>query len=354
MKIFENLKVVELASVLAGPSVGMFFAELGANVVKFENKKVNGDVTRNWRVAKESKEGVSAYFSSVNYRKTHVLVDYTDAKDMNRVLAAIKEADIVICNFKDGYDRKFGLDYDTLKQTNDRLIYGQVGGYASTPEKVAFDVVLQADCGYMYMNGQADGPPTKMPLAFMDVLAAHQLKEGLLLALYQRGITGKGSLVKTTLEESALASLTNQASNYLMVDHIPQRMGSLHPNIAPYGEVFETKDNALLVLAVGSDKQFAKLCTLLNTTLHEQADFRHNLDRVQHRKALGEALSPLFKEVIAVDFVKECTALQVPVGKVKNLAEVFADDFAQSMVLTEDVDGQTTKRVKTVAFSITP
>lgn len=353
MDFFQNLKVVELASVLAGPSVGMFFAELGAEVLKFENKKVGGDVTRNWRLSHESRDGVSAYFSSVNYHKKHIMVDYNDPMDMSQVLDAIKVADIVICNFKHGYDKKFGLDYDSLKQLNDRLIYGQVGGYASIPEKVAFDVVLQADCGYMFMNGQKDAPPTKMPLAFMDILAAHQLKEGLLLALYKRSVTGKGSCVNTTLEESALSSLTNQASNYLMVNHIPTRIGSLHPNIAPYGELFKTKDHGWIVLAVGSDKQFEKLCQLLGTDLHLRKEFIHNIDRVKNRTLLDEVLSPLFEKVNADEFIQQCIPLQIPVGKVKNMAEVFSQDFAQKMILTEDFEGQETKRVKSVAFTIT-
>lgn len=352
MKIFENLKIVELASVLAGPSVGMFFAELGAEVIKFENKNVGGDVTRNWRVSKESSDGQSAYFSSVNYSKKHVLVDYKDAIDLQMVKDAVVDADIVICNFKYGYDVKFGLDYESLKKINGNIIYAQVGGYASTPEKVAFDVVLQAESGYMFMNGQPTSPPTKMPLAFMDILAAHQLKEGILVALYQRSRTNKGSFVGTTLEESAISSLTNQASNYLMVDHIPQRMGSLHPNIAPYGEVFETKDKSLVVLAVGSDKQFSRLCELLNTDLHEKIEFCDNPSRVKNRKDLDEALTPLFMEVVADDFIHTCTELQIPIGKVKNLKEVFDSPFAQQMVLEEEVDGQMTKRVKTVAFTM--
>lgn len=353
MKIFENLKVVELASVLAGPSVGMFFAELGAEVIKFENKRAGGDVTRNWRVSSELKEGLSAYFSSVNYHKNHVFVDYNDPEDMNNVLKAINKADVVISNFKEGYDVKFGLDYKTLRKTNERLIYAQLGGYASRPEKVAFDVVLQAECGYMFMNGQKDSPPTKMPLALMDILAAHQLKEGILLALYQRASTGEGSLVETTLEESAIASLANQASNYLMADHIPTRIGSLHPNIAPYGELFKTKDNVHLVLAIGSDKQFEKLCQLLGTNIYESPDFKTNLDRVNNRESLSKELLPLFKKVESDEFIEKCISLQIPIGKVKNMKEVFESNTAKSMILVEKVDDQVTKRVKSVAFKIT-
>lgn len=352
MKIFENLKVVELASVLAGPSVGMFFAELGADVIKFENKLVGGDVTRNWRVANESSDGLSAYFCSVNYKKRYVPVDYNDAQDLALVLTEIDSADIVICNFKEGYDVKFGLDYETLKKRNSKLIYSQLGGYASNIEKVAFDVVLQADCGFMYMNGSPDSPPTKMPLAFMDVLAAHQLKEGILIALYQRSMTGKGSYVSTTLEESSIASLVNQASNYLMTNHIPQRMGSLHPNIAPYGEQFQTQDGATIVLAIGSDKQFEKFCQVLNVDLYTKTDFSTNINRVKNRNLLAQQLEPTIISWDSEQLIQQCTKAQIPVGKVKNMQEVFQSDLARNMILVEDIDGQITKRVKSVAFNL--
>lgn len=352
MKIFENLKVVELASVLAGPSVGMFFAELGADVSKFENKLVGGDVTRNWRVSKESSEGPSAYFSSVNYHKKHFFVDYNNKEDMDQILDAINSADVVICNFKDGYDLKFGLDYETLKKSNPKLIYGQIGGYASKPNKVAFDVVLQAETGYMFMNGQKSSPPTKLPLAFMDVLAAHQLKEGILVGLLNRSTTGRGCQVKTTLEESAIASLVNQAANYLMADHIPTRIGSLHPNIAPYGELFETKDNKLIVLAIGSDKQFRKLCDLLNSNLAEREEFNSNQTRVINRTQLSDELAPYFKMVNADDFIESCTEHQIPIGKVKNMEDLFSEEFAQSMILEENIEGKLTRRVRSVAFTI--
>ncbi|CAG5083489.1 CaiB/BaiF CoA transferase family protein [Parvicella tangerina] len=352
MEIFKDLKVVELASVLAGPSVGMFFAELGADVVKFENKLTGGDVTRNWRVANEPKKGQSAYFSSVNFNKKHFLVNFNDQNDLDKVLEAIYDADIVVCNFKEGYDKKFGLDYASLKASNPKLIYAQVGGYASLPDKVAFDVVLQAETGYMFMNGQKTSPPTKLPLAFMDILAAHQLKEGILVALLKRSVSGKGCHVNTTLEESAIASLVNQASNYLMADHIPTRIGSLHPNIAPYGELFETKDDALIVLAIGSDQQFKKLCNLLGSDLYQNEKFLSNQDRVLHRSELEQALIPLFKAINSDEFIRQCIGAQVPIGKVKNLAEVFASPFAKSMILEEEVNGQLTKRVKSVAFSI--
>lgn len=352
MDIFKDLKVVELASVLAGPSVGMFFAELGAEVLKFENKNVGGDVTRNWKIASESEDSISAYFSSVNYKKTYHFVDYHSEKDMRLVLDNISEADIVICNFKEGYAEKFGLDYQQLKQNHPGLIYAQLNGFKSHPERVAFDVVLQAECGYMFMNGQSDGPATKLPLAFMDILAAHQLKEGILAALYKRALTGKGSLVSTSLEESAIASLANQASNYLMAGHIPQRIGSLHPNIAPYGEIFETADKALVVLAIGSDRQFSTLCRLISSNIDQEDRFRHNSDRVIHRSDLAQLLQPMINKMNAAQFIQICLDHHIPVGKVKDMKEVFENSTAHSMVLEETISGQQTKRVKSVAFNL--
>ncbi len=350
---FKELKVIELASVLAGPSVGMFFAELGAEVIKIENKKTNGDVTRTWKLPDEPADNVSAYFSSINWGKEYVFLDYSDEKDYQQLIELIRGADIVLCNFKQGANVKFGLDYDSLKKINPALIYAQLSGFKSTPKRVAFDVVLQAECGYMYMNGQPDSPPTKMPLALMDILAAHQLKEGILVALLKRQATGEGALVRTSLEESAVSSLANQATNWLMNGVIPQRMGSLHPNIAPYGDIFMTKDDKELVLAIGSDTQFAKFCSLIRVTeLATREEFSTNKARVKNRTLLQRELSLPIRNFELSYLVERCIDLGIPMGAIKNMKEVFENPVAQSMILEEDMNGRNTKRVQTIAFTI--
>ena len=258
--MLSNLKVIELASVLAGPDVGMFFSELGAEVIKIENKLLNGDVTRKWKSANEDKNtNVSAYFSSVNWNKKHLFLNLTDKVDKQKVYNLIASADIVITNFKPGDDTKLGMDYSTLKNHNSSLIYGVINGYGSNSKRVAYDVILQAETGFMSMNGTLESGPIKMPVALIDVLAAHQLKEGLLLALLNREKTKKGAFVEVSLYDTALASLKNQATNWLMNNFIPQPIGSLHPNIAPYGETFKTKDGKLLILAIGTDHHFKML-----------------------------------------------------------------------------------------------
>ncbi|MCT4582941.1 MAG: CoA transferase [Flavobacteriales bacterium] len=350
---FTNLKVIELASVLAGPSVGMFFAELGAQVIKIENKRTNGDVTRNWKLPNEQKDAVSAYFSSINWGKQHLFIDYSNDEDYNTVLQLLMDADLVICNFKQGAAAKFNLDYASIKALNPSIIYAQLNGFESTPERVAFDVVLQAECGYMYMNGQADSPPTKMPLALMDILAAHQLKEGILVALINKATTGKGAYVESSLEEAAISSLANQATNWLMNKKIPQRMGSLHPNIAPYGDVFQTKDNKELVLAIGSDAQFQKFCKLLGSEeLSNKAIFLTNEARVKNRSLLKAALADLIINYNRDELIEACIKNGIPMGAVRNMQEVFETPIAQKMILEEQVGNQNTKRVKTIAFNI--
>ncbi len=350
---FSKLKVIELASVLAGPSVGMFFAELGARVIKIENKKTNGDVTRNWKLPNELEGNASAYFYSINWGKEHLFIDFNDHEEHALVLNLIQNADIVICNFKLGGAEKFQFDYPALVKKNPGLIYAQLDGFKSNPKRVAFDVVLQAESGYMYMNGQKNTPPTKMPLALMDILAAHQLKEGILVALLKRVETGKGSLVRTSLEESAIASLANQANNWLMNKTNPERIGSLHPNIAPYGDIFLTKDNKEVVLAIGSDAQFTKFCSLIeHSELARHKDFKTNENRVKNRVKLQKTLEQAIQQFNFEYLIEKSIELRIPIGGIKNMQQVFENPIAKQMILEEKVGNHSTKRVKTIAFTI--
>lgn len=351
--MFQDLVVVELASVLAGPAVGMFFAEQGATVYKIENRKTGGDVTRSWRLGTEDKsKQTSAYFSSVNYNKIYVDADLKNESNRENVLDLIAKSDIVIANFKQESAKKLGMDYESIQKINSTIIYGQINGFSNS-NRVAFDVVLQAETGFMSINGQPDSDPTKMPIALIDVLAAHHLKEGLLTALWKREKTGKGSFVSCSLEEAALASLANQATNYLMNDYIPQCIGSLHPNIAPYGEIVETKDGRKLVLAAGSQIQFEKLCKAIEgEEIINNELFQSNAFRVQNREVLLKILQEKFNNLIFEEIYQRLLSLNVPVGQIKNLKEVFETKTAQDLILEEEIEGEPTRRVKTVVFEI--
>jgi crotonobetainyl-CoA:carnitine CoA-transferase CaiB-like acyl-CoA transferase len=350
-----QLKIVELASVLAGPAVGMFFAELGAEVVKIENKKTNGDMTRSWKLPSETSDSsYSAYYASVNWGKQSYLLDLEDTADRAQAYQLLGDADIVISNYQNKAAERLGVDHKTLSEHNPKLIFAQLNAFDENSTRPAFDVVLQAEAGFMYMNGEADGPPVKMPVALIDVLAAHQLKEGILLALLRRMQTGKGSYVSTSLFESAVASLVNQATNWLMAGHIPQRMGTQHPNIAPYGDSYKCRDGKAILLAVGTEKQFRNLCNVLKRDeLAENGLFSSNAVRVKNRIVLNQILSQQICQFDSAYLLQQLETMGVPAASIRTMQEVFELPAAQSLILEEKLpDATVSKRVKTVAFDI--
>lgn len=354
-KPLQGLKVIELASVLAGPAVGMFLAELGAEVTKIENPKTGGDTTRNWKLPTENPDSkISAYFCSVNWGKQHLFIDLKTQEGKEQVYSLCKEADIVVANYKPGDAKKLGMDYETLKAINPKLIYAELTGYGNSDPRAAFDVVIQAETGYMHMNGTPESAPLKMPVALMDLLAAHQLKQGVLLALLQREKTGEGSHVSTDLYSAGIATLANQATNWLMGGHIPQPIGSAHPNICPYGDILNCADSKKIVLAVGTEQQFAELCVILGKTeLAKDPRFDTNAERVANRKELVSELNTLSATFKGDDLLEKLHQAKVPAGAVLNMEQVFQNPKAQKMILEEEVESINTKRVRTVGFTIT-
>lgn len=348
---FKNLKIIDLSTVLAGPSVGSFFAELGANVLKIEHP-LHGDVTNSWRLKTETNPKTrSAYYASVNYKKTILKLNLGTDTDYGRFSEELKDADILLMNFKKGDDQKLKVTPHELWQIHPGLIIGKITGFGSDADRIAYDLILQAETGFMSMNGTAESGPVKMPVALIDVLAAHQLKEGLLLALLQK-TKQKGQVVSVSLYDAAICSLANQASNYLMEGHIPQRIGSLHPNIAPYGEIFQTKDQQLITFAIGTDQHFKKLVSFLGLDeLATDSRFYNNMERVKNRGVLFELLAEKILELTCAKMITELMDLNVPVAKIKSLDEVFTDPNACALVKEERSNGQNTKRVSQIAFN---
>ncbi|NND95562.1 MAG: CoA transferase [Flavobacteriales bacterium] len=347
----KGIKVIELANVLAGPAVGMFLAELGAEVIKIENRLNGGDMTRSWKLSTEKKDvPISAYFSSINFGKDYLDKDLNNALDHKEVLDLISEADVLINNMKGSSSRKFGLDKDSLRKINERLIHAELTGFAGENSKVGFDIVLQAETGYLSMTG-TDKEAAKLPVALIDVLAAHQMKEGILLALFLRERDGRGSHISCSLEEASLSSLSNQATNFLMQGFVAGRMGTLHPNIAPYGEVVRTKDLKEFVLAIGTQGHFERFCEFLGLgQLLKDERYADNQNRVVNRIGLHKLLQSKVSLLDSEEFEKACDSLKIPVGRIKNLDEVLTSAVAEGMILEEKIENIPTKRLKTVAF----
>jgi crotonobetainyl-CoA:carnitine CoA-transferase CaiB-like acyl-CoA transferase len=333
--MFKNLKVLELASVLAGPGVGQFFAELGAEVIKVESLKTNGDVTRTWKSSGEETDDRSAYFCSVNWGKKSLAIDLETAEGKQTIYKLIKGTDIVIASYKPGDAKKLGVDYETLSAINSSLIYGQITGYGSQNPRVGYDAVIQAEAGFMFMNGEPDGPSLKMPVALIDVLAGHQLKEAILIAMLERTHTGIGKMVEVSLIQTALASLANQSSNWLVAHKLPQKHGSAHPNIAPYGDVFKTKDDVEILLAIGTDRQFQDLCQVLKSAaLLENPLFSTNQNRVKNRELLKLGLILCFENFVSTDLLPELHARNIPAGTIQNIKQAFELPEAKDILMS--------------------
>lgn len=339
--MFQNLKVLELASVLAGPSVGQFFAELGAEVIKVENLKTGGDVTRSWKGEGEQTDDRSAYFCSCNWGKKSIAVDLTSEEGKQVVKKLAHRANIVIASYKPGDAEKLGVSYQQLLRNNEHLIYGQITGYGSDDDRVGYDAVIQAESGFMDLNGEKDGQPTKMPVALIDVLAAHQLKEGLLLALLKKERSGVGSLVEVSLIQSALSSLANQATNWLVTKKLPTRQGSAHPNIAPYGDSFLTKDGKRVLLAVGNDRQFKALIAVLGISEQVldlgawalEVKFLSNQQRVENRLQLNELLEKAIAQFESKELMSKIYHLKIPAGLIQNVEEAFSTQEANEILI---------------------
>ncbi|MDQ3109503.1 MAG: CoA transferase [Bacteroidota bacterium] len=346
IKPFEGLKVVELASVLAGPAVGMFFAELGAEVIKVENPKTQGDITRQWKSYGEKPGDISAYYTSVNWGKKVLFIDISAEKDREKLSELLKTADILLINLKAGDAEKYSIDYNSLVTRFPKLICGYISGYGENDPRPAFDLVMQAETGFMSMNGTAESGPLKMPVAIIDLMAAHQLKEGLLTALYLREKTGKGNCVRVSLFDSAIASLANQASNFLITGINPQRSGSLHPNIAPYGETFLCGDGNYIVLAIGTEKQFERFCIAIGRPeLINDPRFHTNQARIRHREALPELLNPFFIKRPAAESYEILHQSEIPFAIIRSVEEALISPSAAHLIL----DGKT---VKTAVFRL--
>jgi crotonobetainyl-CoA:carnitine CoA-transferase CaiB-like acyl-CoA transferase len=335
-----GLKVLELARILAGPWAGQLLADLGAEVVKVE-RPGTGDDTRGWGPPFVKGEGSAAYFHACNRGKTSLAIDFESEEGRERIRDLAAEADILIENFKVGGLAKYGLDYAALSELNPRLIYcsitgfGQDGPYAP---RAGYDFMIQGMGGIMDLTGDPAGEPQKTGVAFADIFTGVYASNAMLAALHGREKTGRGCHIDMALLDTQVSVLANQAMNYLISGQTPRRLGNAHPNIAPY-QTFRAADGWVIV-AVGNDGQFAKLCRLLALpTLADDLRFRTNKDRVGNRDALTAALEPALSQRGRDELLSAFAAAGVPAGPINSVAEVFADPHVAARGMRLDLDG---------------
>jgi crotonobetainyl-CoA:carnitine CoA-transferase CaiB-like acyl-CoA transferase len=342
MKPLAGLKVLELARVLAGPWVGQLLADLGADVVKVERAGV-GDDTRGWGppfVEGADGENLSAaYYHAANRGKRSVEAAFETEEGQALVRRLALHADVLVENFKVGGLKKYGLDYDRLKTVNPRLIYCSVTGFGQTgpyAPLAGYDFMVQGMAGAMDITGFPDGPPIKAGYATADIFCGLYATVGILAALRRRDETGQGAYLDLALMDSQVAVLGYQAVNYFVSGKPPRRLGNGHPNIVPY-DTFPTSDG-VIILAVGNDGQFAKLCEAIESPdLRDHPDYRTNEGRVRNRAALVPELGRRTARYERDALLEKLFALKVPAGPVNTIAEVFSDPQAIARGLRVDL-----------------
>ena len=317
-----GLLVADFSRVLAGPFATMLLGDLGADVVKVEHPD-GGDETRAWGPPFHGEH--STYYLAVNRNKRSVALDLKDEQGRRAARALAGRADVLVENFKAGALERLGLGFEELGRDNPRLVWCSISGFGreAGAELPGYDFLVQAMSGLMSITGPPGGEPTKVGVALVDVLTGLYAFGGVLAALRERDRTGRGQRVEVSLLGSALASLVNQASSYLCTGRPPRAMGNRHPSITPY-ETLATADRPLVV-AVGNDGQFARLCRVLGLP-EAAADprFATNADRVRHRDELAALLERALAARGAADWVADLAGAGVPCGMVNDVGEAFA------------------------------
>jgi len=342
-----GIKVLELARILAGPWVGQTLADLGADVIKVESPQ--GDDTRTWGPPfvhdASGEDGDAAYFHCCNRGKRSVVLDFRTDHGREAVRRLVAQSDVLIENFKVGGLGKYGLDYESLRRINPGLVYcsvtgfGQDGPYA---DRAGYDFMIQAMGGIMDITGEPDGEPTKPGVAYADIFTGLYGVIAVQSALMHRERTGEGQFIDMALLDSQVAVLANQALNYLVSGNVPGRMGNTHPNIVPY-QPFPASDG-YIVIAVGNDAQFARLCRVLGCDeLASDERFTTNPARVAHRDELVPVLAERTRRFTRAGILEALEANTVPAGPINTIEDVFNDPQVRHRGMAQDLEAPGTE-----------
>jgi crotonobetainyl-CoA:carnitine CoA-transferase CaiB-like acyl-CoA transferase len=338
----KGVRVIELARILAGPWAGQLLADLGADVIKVESP--DGDDTRKWGppfvTGKDGENLSAAYYHACNRGKRSIVIDFSTPEGAETVRKLVATADVLIENFKLGGLKKYGLDYESLKAVNPRLIYcsitgfGQNGPYAS---RAGYDFIVQGMSGLMSITGPAGGEPQKVGVAVTDIFTGLYSVIAIQAALRHAEATGDGQHIDMALFDAQISVLANQNLNYLVSGVSPVQMGNAHPNIAPY-EVLPVKDGHF-ILAVGNDSQFAKFCAVIGKdALAGDPAFATNSARVANRVALREAIVGPLAAFTRDALLPKLEAAGVPASPINNIGQMFCDPQAVARGMRLDLD----------------
>jgi crotonobetainyl-CoA:carnitine CoA-transferase CaiB-like acyl-CoA transferase len=339
----HGVRVIELARILAGPWAGQMLADLGADVIKVESPD-GGDDTRKWGppfVKGADGENLSAaYYHACNRGKRSAAIDFSTPEGAATVKKLVARADVLIENFKLGGLKKYGLDYESLKKLNPKLVYcsitgfGQDGPYAP---RAGYDFIIQGMSGLMSITGPAGGEPQKVGVAVTDLFTGLYSVIAIQAALRHAEATGQGQHIDMALFDAQISVLANQNLNFLVSGKAPVQMGNAHPNIAPY-EVVQAADGHF-ILAIGNDGQFQKFCKVVGLdALPQDPDFSTNAARVANRVRLREKIIAALAPLERAPLLAKLDAAGVPASPINDIGEMFADPQAIARGMRMDLD----------------
>ena len=346
----DNIVVLDLSRILAGPFSTQILSDLGATVWKVESPW--GDDTRKW--GPPFIGGESAYYLSANRGKKSVIVNLRDERGQAIIKQMAQNADILVENFKVGDLARRGLDYDSVSKINPRLIYASVTGFGQTGPRApepGYDAALQGMTGVMSVTGETDGPPSKVGVAWIDILTGLTATIGILSALYDRENSGLGQHVDVSLFDVGIVSMANLAQSYLTDNVVPGRIGTAHPQVAPY-QSFEATDGHFMI-AVGNDDQFRRFCDVLGlTTLPDDARYKDNAARIANREELAGKIAEVFKTNTRDHWIEAIAGVGVTVTPVNTLGDVFKDPQAKARKSLWEVDHPTIGNLPLLASAL--
>lgn len=335
VKPLRNIRVLDLSRILAGPWATQNLADLGAEVIKVEKPGI-GDDTRQMgppflHDAETGEAGDAAYFMSCNRGKKSIAIDFTQEKGKALIRDLVKRADILVENYKVGALAKYGMDYESLRQENSELIYCSVTGFGQTgpyKDRAGYDYLIQGMSGLMSVTGERDdlpgGGPQRVGVAVSDLLTGMYATVAILAALRHRDQGGGGQHIDISLLDCQVGALVNQSMNFLVSGKAPVRLGTGHPNIAPY-QVYQAADGHL-ILAVGNDTQFRRLCDAIgHSEVGTDPRFSTIRARVANREAMNDWLTPILKSRTVTEWEEILNKAQVPGGPINTIDRVFSD-----------------------------
>ncbi|MCL4455068.1 MAG: CoA transferase [Deinococcus sp.] len=370
MSALANIKVLDLSRILAGPFCTQMLADLGATVWKVEPP--TGDDTRAWGPpfvkpafvrggGVDDYPGESAYYLSTNRGKKGLAVNLKDPKGREIVRRLAAQADVLVENYKTGSLARYGLDYATLSKLNPRLVYLSITGYGHSgprAEEPGYDVAIQGLIGIMSVTGEPNGPPMRVPVAWIDLMTGMMGASAVMAALLERNTSGLGQHIDLSLQDVGLAAMVNLAQSYLLTGRLPERLGNAHPQIVPYG-AFQAEDGWFM-LTVGNDEQYRKTCEAIGRPeLWAYERFKTNAGRVNYRNELVPKLNEVFRTKPRSEWIERLSKAGVPATPVNDLRQAFADPQAQARGMVQEVEHPTLGAIPLVGsplahFSRTP